>query len=497
MFFSVKNFRILPYFTLLLISATVLTSQVIGQTVIQWEKDLDRAKTRAILEKKPLLLHFYGDSCAPCQLMERDVFPHPQVVGKLNADFVAVKINVSQSPQLMSQYGVRGWPMDIFLSPTGERLHERVGMTSASQFLGELTSIAVKFPKPILVPQSQSYQTAQTPHHSGMTLAENNPLGVSQPINTGQATDFSGFSVAQSSPFQQPSQHLLDESEGYAVSGNSNVHQTGIHQASANVTSPLPQQQTTLGSIPIPQAVQSSVPQQFSPQQSMSQQNVVEQKFAATQLFQPTISQQQVPQPMVSQQVNPQQTVEPQPAQPVWNPSSWIASAPLDSPMASAGTFENGMIRKQPTPGMGAGNSLGVIAAVSVTSPMVQMPTIALDGYCPVSLAQTAQWVKGNAEITMEYDGILFRFVSVEARNAFANHPRLYAPVLHGNDAVELLTNRREVTGQRKFGAWYHGQVFLFTSAENYEKFQNNPELYAFQTQQPTNALSVARSPMN
>ena len=477
MFFPVKNTRIQLCFTFFLIFTAMMSNRAFGQTGIQWEKDLEKANARAISEQKPLLLHFYGDFCAPCQMMERDVFPNTSVIEKLNADFVAIKINVSQSPQLMSRYGVRGWPMDIFLSPTGERLHERVGMTSVPQFLGELTSIAVKFPKPQPVQQAQTFQTVQSLQSGGITLAEYSQPGVPQLFSHVQPTDFSDLSVLQVSPYLQPSQHISSDSEGYAVSGNSNVN-----QENANVTAQLHQLQAALGSIPNHQVVQPSQPQQFMPPQVAE-----EQHFAVAQPIQPTVSQQ-----MVLQQI-----VEPQPAQSILNQSSLFAAAPPASPMVPSGSYENGIVRKQPTPGLGAGNSLGVVAATSEKPTAIQMPTIALDGFCPVSLAQTAKWVKGNAEIMTEYDGVLFRLASVEARNVFANNPSLYAPVLRGNDVVELLTNRREVTGQRKFGAWYQGQVFLFTSAENYEKFQYNPELYAFQTQQSTNALAVSLNPIN
>jgi len=491
MFFPVKNSKIQRCFAFLLISASVLTTQAVGQSGIPWEKDLEKAKTRAISEKKPLLLHFYGDSCPPCQLMERDVFPNADVIEKLNADFVAIKINVSQSPQLMTQYGVRGWPMDIFLSPIGEKLHERVGMTSASQFLGELTSVAAKCPKPQSVQQSYDFPNSQEPRNTGIALAEYNQPGMPQSTNPGRPTDFSGFSVTQTSSFRQSSPSNPEDSEGYAVSGQGKVLQGDVRHDNAHVAAQIRQLQAALDSMPNHQAAEPLASQPFAPSQFMPQPVSGEQQFAATSPFQPTVPQQVLPQQMV-----PRQTVEPQPAGPILNSSPLIA-VPSAAPMTSAGSFENGVIRKQPAAGMGAGNSLGVVAAVSDAPPMVPVSTVALDGYCPVSLAQSAKWVRGDAEVTTEYEGVLFRFVSVEARDTFANNPGLYAPVLRGNDAVELLTNRREAAGQRKFGAWYHGQVFLFTSAENYEKFQNNPELYAFQSRPPTgNAIAIVHSPM-
>ena len=469
----------------LLIAASVLTSQTAAQTGIQWEKDLEKAKSRARAENKPLLLHFYGDACAPCQLMARDVFPNPQVIAQLNADFIAVKINASATPELMAPYQVSLVPTDVFLSPTGEKVHVRKGGANVATFLGEVTTIAAKFPKPQPTAQpalqpAYPLQVAQIPQNGTITQAEYYQQNMAQPANIGQQADFSGFSASQVPVFQPPVQQDLqpasDDSEGFAVSGNANEQ-----LQPADMIARL-QQMPSPATVPTNQAISATAPQQtFQPQlPGMPQTNLWESQNAS---------------PVQTVATVPQNEQMPVPMQP--NPPTFAAA--MEVPV---GSFDNGVIRRQPATGMGAGNSLGVVAAVNEMPTTVQMPTIALDGYCPVSLAQTAKWVKGSAEITTEHEGVVFRFVSVEARNIFAVNPGLYAPVLRGNDAVELLTNRRETAGQRKFGAWYHGQVFLFASAENYTKFQNNPELYAFQTQQTanqqtSNTLAASHVPIN
>jgi len=301
-----------------------------------------------------------------------------------------------------------------------------------------------------------------------------------QPVDQGQPTGFAGYLPATTAvqvPSYQPQlQPMANEHEGFAVSGN-NLSQT----QNANVTAQLQQLQMAPVAIPDSQAVPPSMPQQqFVPQTAVTQQPIAPQQVALQQI--------------TVQQITPQQVVEPQ-FQPPSNPPTFVANATSVSSETPVGSFESGLVRKQPTTGLGVGNSLGVVAAVSDKPTAATLPSIALDGYCPVSLAQTAKWVKGNTAITMEYNGVVFRFATAEAQNTFATNPGLYAPVLRGNDAVELLTNRREVAGHRKFGAWYHGQVFLFANAENYEKFQNNPELYAFQARQTANTLAAAHSP--
>ena len=516
-------------FVFVLISFTVLMSQVVAQTGIQWEKDLDKAKAKASAENKPLLLHFYGDSCPPCKLMERDVFPNARVIEKMNADFIAVKIDTSRSPQLMKQYGIRSIPTDIFLSPAGEIIHERNKGTTVANFITEITSIAAKFPKPQPVQPSHTQQIAQVTQNTqntGVTLAEYHQPNMAQVTAQSQPTAFSGYPAAipatqvpTFTPQVQATQ--VESSEGFAVSGNSTGQTRSIDMAAQSHQLPMTQQ-----AIADNQVVYQAAPPSMAQSQAHSQyvsQVAGEQQFAAAQPNQTAPLQQVIEprfqvsaqpsnvlasqnplqiqeQPMTQYPAMAQNPLSPQsvqlPMQPQLNQPTFVAAATPVSPAVPVGTFDNGMVRKQPTTGLGGGNSLGVVATVNDRSMAVQLPNIALDGYCPVTLAQTAKWVRGNAEVTTEYDGMVFRFASVESRNAFAANPGLYAPVLRGHDAVELLTNRREVSGHRKFGAWYHGHVFLFANAENYEKFQNNPELYAFQAQQSTNALTASTNPV-
>jgi len=157
-----------------------------------------------------------------------------------------------------------------------------------------------------------------------------------------------------------------------------------------------------------------------------------------------------------------------------------------------SGTLENGTIYKQPLPGLGGGTSFGVVAAVKNDAQPQPQAEVGLDGYCPVSLTEKTQWVKGNPEITAQYEGVLFRFASAESQIKFTSRPEFYAPILKGLDVVEWTVNRRNVPGIRKFGGWYRGKIFLFVNAENYEKFRANPEFYLQKFQQTTPTIAAA-----
>ena len=56
-----------------------------------WGMSFDQARERAAAEKRPILIDFTGVNCANCRLMERGVFPRPEVVALLKK-FVTVQL---------------------------------------------------------------------------------------------------------------------------------------------------------------------------------------------------------------------------------------------------------------------------------------------------------------------------------------------------------------------------------------------------------------------
>jgi YHS domain-containing protein/thioredoxin-related protein len=103
---------------------------------------------------------------------------------------------------------------------------------------------------------------------------------------------------------------------------------------------------------------------------------------------------------------------------------------------------------------------------------------VALDGYCPVSLAATREWVKGDARFSSEHRGQLYYLSSAEQKSAFESDPRKYVPQLLGCDPVILRDTDLAVPGSIRFGAYYDDELFLFASQENRTAFKSEPHRY-------------------
>ena len=95
---------------------------------VDWQPWDDEALARARTEDKPILLSIGYAACHWCHVMERESFEDPLTARVMNDNFVSIKVDREERPDLDSIYmdavvaltGHGGWPMTVFLKPTGE-----------------------------------------------------------------------------------------------------------------------------------------------------------------------------------------------------------------------------------------------------------------------------------------------------------------------------------------------------------------------------------------
>jgi YHS domain-containing protein/thiol-disulfide isomerase/thioredoxin len=97
-----------------------------NESSIRWIDDFDTAVRYASSNQLPLMLHFYGDNCPPCKLLEKRAFLDPVLIDKINGQLVAARINGEKQKELRLRYQVTRWPTDVYLLPTGEEIHRSV-----------------------------------------------------------------------------------------------------------------------------------------------------------------------------------------------------------------------------------------------------------------------------------------------------------------------------------------------------------------------------------
>jgi len=163
----------------------------------------------------------------------------------------------------------------------------------------------------------------------------------------------------------------------------------------------------------------------------------------------PTIygqSQRPIPGPPIVAQQSPQVPVEMSP------PPQATAQPPLGPP-------QNNVVAPAPT-----GN-----------------PALGMDGFCPVSLSEKQQWVRGDARWGANHRGRTYLFAGPEEQRRFFADPDRYAPVALGNDVVLATEQGQAVPGMREHGVFFGNRVYLFSSEASLEKFARNPGAYSNQ----------------
>jgi uncharacterized protein len=94
---------------------------------IRWHEWGEEAFATAQRENKPVLLDIGAVWCHWCHVMDRESYESAEVAGIINQNFIAVKVDRDERPDVDSRYqlavsaisGTGGWPLTVFLTPDG------------------------------------------------------------------------------------------------------------------------------------------------------------------------------------------------------------------------------------------------------------------------------------------------------------------------------------------------------------------------------------------
>jgi uncharacterized protein YyaL (SSP411 family) len=89
---------------------------------IQWMPWSDDAFARARDEDKPLLLSISAVWCHWCHVMDDTTYADGDVIARINASFVPVRVDNDERPDVNARYNMGGWPTTAFLAPDGTTL---------------------------------------------------------------------------------------------------------------------------------------------------------------------------------------------------------------------------------------------------------------------------------------------------------------------------------------------------------------------------------------
>jgi uncharacterized protein YyaL (SSP411 family) len=94
---------------------------------VDWQPWDREAFALAAKLDRPILLYVGSDDCRSCDEGDRTIYTDPQIASLINAQFVPVRVDREERPDIARRYqaavermaGLRGWPLTVFLTADG------------------------------------------------------------------------------------------------------------------------------------------------------------------------------------------------------------------------------------------------------------------------------------------------------------------------------------------------------------------------------------------
>ena len=171
---------------------------------IGWTEDYDAAVQRAASSNRVILLHFYGDYCPPCKLLDKKTFHDPALVSAINENVVPVKINADRRRDLATKYNVNRWPTDVYLFPNGDEVYRGISDQDPAVYTKKIHRIALRH-RDWTVEREAMAKSAQ--RHQDKALAANTPqIETVKPVHSGTEGHSVKSQTAAWTASQTPSQ---------------------------------------------------------------------------------------------------------------------------------------------------------------------------------------------------------------------------------------------------------------------------------------------------
>jgi thiol:disulfide interchange protein DsbD len=132
----------------LIIATLLIGSWMLRGPGVAWQPYSEALLVEAQSLKKPVILDFYANWCAPCRELDEVTFHHPEIVKQAQNDFIMIKVDLTRKgnplyEDLLRQYGVKGVPTVVFLDLQGKERNDlrMVDFLPAEKFLVRMAEI--------------------------------------------------------------------------------------------------------------------------------------------------------------------------------------------------------------------------------------------------------------------------------------------------------------------------------------------------------------------
>lgn len=497
-----------------------------AQDAIRWAPDIGSARRASAEFKVPLLIHFYGDNCLPCKTLEQRVLNQPAVIDTLNKYFICVKVNATQDRQTAAEFQVHSWPTDVFVSPDGKTLYQGICQQEQRAYASVLENVKVmNRDRNIMLAAKQPVQAIdgiaqQVAAVGSQAQSPELPRPGANLVTNSQTPNFYGNAnngtpqggQQQLPPSMPPNQYVQSgpiaaNTPNISISGSTpradqQLQRPAAPAFDANPNGQLPVAMTPPGRLASPAnervaAYQGSSLPQYQATNQMSQGLNVPTNGNSN--FQPTLGTSPSPQSSFAAtgngapygqaasgtgQVSPGQSLDNPYFQSsaAMQPNSELAARPMlphTQTPSSEPRFPAQQVSFQPRNNNDVSEHVARDAMPnSAGQSTVNADKPAIDGYCPVALRNSGNWVQGDPTFAVRHRGRVYWLSSEEARAEFLKSPDTQSPVLSGYDPMLFLNEGKLVEGSVQWGLLEQvsGTFLFFSSAELKQQFEQNFE---------------------
>ena len=91
-----------------------------GNSNVHWVNWEEKNFRVALESDKLILLDLTAVWCHACHVMDETTYADPSIISLLNSQFIPVRVDTDQRPDIDARYRQGGWPTTSILLPTGE-----------------------------------------------------------------------------------------------------------------------------------------------------------------------------------------------------------------------------------------------------------------------------------------------------------------------------------------------------------------------------------------
>lgn len=100
----------------------------------KWGNSIQKGFETAKKEKKFLIVDVFADWCTYCLVLEKEIFPDPEV-SRILDQFVRVRLDGEEFPNLRKKYNIEGYPTILFLDGEGNFVTKIAGLATKEDIL--------------------------------------------------------------------------------------------------------------------------------------------------------------------------------------------------------------------------------------------------------------------------------------------------------------------------------------------------------------------------